>query len=173
MEDRGHLEDFVVRNRFPAGANHLAEGMGHAKHFVVMAIIKIPFDGRRELVHPAFKMDGGLAILTAEVVRLYRLGHGPAKYFRLKQTGAMVGFVGALTNEHFCDQCNKMRLTADGKVRPCLGNHVEVDLRAALRSGASDDALRELLETALRVKPFEHQFRNQYQPCRPMTAIGG
>jgi len=102
-----------------------------------------------------------------------RLGHGPAKYFLLKQTGAMVGFVGALTNEHFCDNCNKMRLTADGKVRPCLGNHVEVDLRAALRSGASDGALRELLETALRVKPLEHQFRNQYQPCRPMTAIGG
>jgi cyclic pyranopterin phosphate synthase len=102
-----------------------------------------------------------------------RLGHGPAKYFRLKQTGAMVGFVGALTNEHFCDNCNKMRLTADGKVRPCLGNHVEVDLRAALRGGASDDALRELLETALRVKPLEHQFRHQYQPCRPMTAIGG
>ena len=102
-----------------------------------------------------------------------RLGHGPAKYYLLKQTGAMVGFVGALTNEHFCDNCNKMRLTADGKVRPCLGNHVEVDLRAALRSGASDGALRELLETALRVKPLEHQFRNQYQPCRPMTAIGG
>jgi len=102
-----------------------------------------------------------------------RLGHGPAKYFLLKQTGAMVGFVGALTNGHFCDNCNKMRLTADGKVRPCLGNHVEVDLRAALRSGASDGALRELLETALRVKPLEHQFRNQYQPCRPMTAIGG
>jgi len=102
-----------------------------------------------------------------------RLGHGPAKYFLLKQTGAMVGFVGALTNEHFCDNCNKMRLTADGKVRPCLGNHIEVDLRAALRSGASDGALKELLETALRVKPLEHQFRANYTPCRPMTAIGG
>jgi cyclic pyranopterin phosphate synthase len=102
-----------------------------------------------------------------------RLGHGPAKYFLLKQTGAMVGFVGALTNGHFCDNCNKMRLTADGKVRPCLGNHVEVDLRAVLRTGANDGMLRELLETALRVKPLEHQFRHQYQPCRPMTAIGG
>jgi len=103
----------------------------------------------------------------------HRLGHGPAKYFLLKQTGATVGFIGALTNEHFCDNCNKMRLTADGKVRPCLGNHVEVDLRAALRNGVSDGVLRELLETALRLKPLEHQFRNQYQPCRPMTAIGG
>ena len=102
-----------------------------------------------------------------------RLGHGPARYYLLRRTGALVGFIGALTNQHFCDHCNKMRLTADGKVRPCLGNHIEVDLRAALRSGAGDAALRELLEVALRLKPFEHQFRNQYQPCRPMTAIGG
>ena len=102
-----------------------------------------------------------------------KLGHGPAQYYLLKQTGALVGFIGALTNEHFCDNCNKMRLTADGKVRPCLGNHIEVDLRAALRHGANDQVLHELLESALRVKSQEHQFRNQYQPCRPMTAIGG
>jgi len=102
-----------------------------------------------------------------------KLGHGPAKYYLLKQTGALVGFIGALTNQHFCDSCNKMRLTADGRIRPCLGNHVEVDLRTVLRHGAADGALRELLEMALRLKPQEHQFRNQYQPCRPMTAIGG
>jgi len=102
-----------------------------------------------------------------------RLGHGPAKYYLLKQTGALVGFIGALTNEHFCENCNKMRLTADGKVRPCLGNHAEVDLRAALRHGADDAVLRELLESALRSKPLEHEFRNNYQPGRPMTAIGG
>jgi GTP 3',8-cyclase len=102
-----------------------------------------------------------------------RLGHGPARYYLLRRTGALVGFIGALTNEHFCDHCNKMRLTADGKVRPCLGNHIEVDLRAALRHGADDGVLKDLLESALRVKPLEHQFRNQYQPCRPMTAIGG
>jgi cyclic pyranopterin phosphate synthase len=102
-----------------------------------------------------------------------KLGHGPARYYLLKHTGALVGFIGALTNEHFCEQCNKMRLTADGKVRPCLGNHIEVDLRAALRHGAADGALKELLKTALRLKPLEHQFRTNYQPCRPMTAIGG
>jgi len=102
-----------------------------------------------------------------------KLGHGPAKYYLLKQTGALVGFIGAMTNEHFCEQCNKMRLTADGKVRPCLGNHIEVDLRAALRQGADDVELKALFETALRLKPLEHQFRANYQPCRPMTAIGG
>ncbi len=59
-----------------------------------------------------------------------RLGHGPAKYYMFKQTGALVCFIGAMTNEHFCENCNKMRLTADGKVRPGLGNHAEVDLRS-------------------------------------------
>ncbi len=102
-----------------------------------------------------------------------KLGHGPAQYYLLKQTGAMIGFIGAMTNQHFCDHCNKMRLTADGRVRPCLGNHIEVDLRTALRQGADDFALKDLLETALKLKPLEHQFRANYQPCRPMTAIGG
>ncbi|HEU6447785.1 MAG TPA: GTP 3',8-cyclase MoaA [Verrucomicrobiae bacterium] len=102
-----------------------------------------------------------------------RIGHGPAKYFRLKQTGALVGFIGALTNLHFCEACNKMRLTADGKIRPCLGDHGEIDLRAALRNSADDLELRKIFEEALRVKPLEHQFRNAYQPARPMTAIGG
>lgn len=102
-----------------------------------------------------------------------KIGHGPAKYYLLKQTGALVGFIGAMTNQHFCDNCNKMRLTADGRIRPCLGNHIEVDLRTVMRQGADDVALRGLLETALKLKPFEHQFRANYQPCRPMTAIGG
>jgi GTP 3',8-cyclase len=100
------------------------------------------------------------------------IGHGPATYYQLKQTGALVGFIGALTNLHFCDHCNKMRLTSDGKIRPCLGNHGELDLRTVLRNGG-DDAVREVFLEALRLKPLEHQFRNQYQPQRPMTAIGG
>lgn len=102
-----------------------------------------------------------------------RIGNGPAAYYLLKQTGTLVGFIGALTNLHFCENCNKMRLTADGKIRPCLGNHGELDLRAVVRNGGDDDALREVFLEALRVKPLEHEFRNQYQPQRPMTAIGG
>ena len=101
------------------------------------------------------------------------LGFGPAKYFQLKHTGALVGFIGAMTNLHFCETCNKMRLTADGKIRPCLGDHGEIDLREALRHTPDDAAVRELLLVALQRKPLEHQFRGSYQPCRPMTAIGG
>ncbi|HKW28137.1 MAG TPA: GTP 3',8-cyclase MoaA [Verrucomicrobiae bacterium] len=102
-----------------------------------------------------------------------KIGHGPAKYFLLKQTGALVGFVGALTNLQFCENCNKMRLTSDGKIRPCLGDHGEIDLREALRNHSDDTVLRQLFLEALRLKPQEHQFRDLYQPLRPMTAIGG
>jgi len=102
-----------------------------------------------------------------------KLGHGPAKYYQLKQTGSLVGFIGALTNLHFCESCNKMRLTADGKIRPCLGNHGEIDLRDALRAGSDDETLKNLFLEAFRQKPLEHQFRENYQPVRPMTAIGG
>lgn len=102
-----------------------------------------------------------------------QLGHGPAKYYLLKQTGALVGFIGALTNQHFCEQCNKMRITADGKIRPCLGDHGELDLRKALRESDEDEPLKRIFLAALQGKPLEHQFRNQYQPSRPMTAIGG
>ena len=102
------------------------------------------------------------------------LGWGPAKYYRLRHTGALVGFIGAMTNPHFCDTCNKIRLTADGKIRPCLGDHAELDLRDTLRHHApDDDALRSLLQAALQRKPLAHSFREAYQPCRPMTFIGG
>jgi cyclic pyranopterin phosphate synthase len=102
-----------------------------------------------------------------------RLGHGPARYYLLKKTGALVGFIGALTNLHFCEMCNKMRLTADGKIRPCLGDHGEIDLRVTLRHNGDDESLRDIFLEALRLKPLDHQFRGQYQPLRPMTAIGG
>jgi cyclic pyranopterin phosphate synthase len=102
-----------------------------------------------------------------------KYGNGPAQYFRLPAMGATVGFIGAITNLHFCDACNKMRLTADGKIRPCLGNHGEVDLKPALRGQFDPAGLRALFLAALRDKPPEHTFRDNYHPGRIMTAIGG
>lgn len=102
-----------------------------------------------------------------------RLGWGPAKYYRLKRVGAMVGFIGALTDQHFCETCNKIRLTADGKIRPCLGQHEEIDLRGALRTPSDHQTVQSLLLDAIRRKPQEHQFCGKYQPQRPMTSIGG
>jgi cyclic pyranopterin phosphate synthase len=101
------------------------------------------------------------------------LGFGPAKYFRLKKRGVTAGFIGALSDLHFCERCNKMRLTCDGKLRPCLGNHLETDLKPALRPQVDAEHLHKLICETLVQKPSEHLFRENYQPQRVMTAIGG
>lgn len=102
----------------------------------------------------------------------YRPGHGPARYWRDTATGARLGFIGAITTTDFCATCNKLRLTADGKIRPCLGRHGELDLHAALASG-DPSALDQLLAQAIAAKPENHEFTADYSPARPMTAIGG
>ena len=104
---------------------------------------------------------------------LESFGFGPARYFRLKKRGVTVGLIGALSDLHFCERCNKMRLTCDGKLRPCLGNHLEMDLKPALRPQLDAVRLRELICETLGQKPSAHQFRENYQPQRVMTAIGG
>jgi cyclic pyranopterin phosphate synthase len=101
------------------------------------------------------------------------LGFGPAKYFRLKRRGVTVGLIGALSDLHFCERCNKMRLTCDGKLRPCLGNHLETDLKPALRPELDAAKLGALFQSTLMQKPPEHLFRSNYHPQRVMTAIGG
>jgi GTP 3',8-cyclase len=103
-----------------------------------------------------------------------RLGNGPAVYYRAGNLPIRLGFIGAMTNLHFCESCNKVRLTADGKLRPCLGAHLEYDLKPVLRAKDSTDAaLREVFVQTIRNKPEEHEFRNNYQPGRKMVAIGG
>jgi GTP 3',8-cyclase len=102
-----------------------------------------------------------------------KMGHGPARYYRLQKAGALVGFIGALTNLHFCESCNKVRLTADGHLRPCLGHHGEFDLKPALRPLVDRNEISSRLDQALAEKPPEHEFRNNWQPHRIMTAIGG
>ena len=99
------------------------------------------------------------------------LGHGPARYYKLSHSGATVGFIGALTDAGFCAGCNKIRLTADGRIRPCLGRHNELDLIGTLRH--NHGSIEEVLERAISAKPKDHEFRECYQPGRPMTAIGG
>ena len=101
-----------------------------------------------------------------------RIGNGPARYYRLKRTGALVGVIGALTEACFCERCNKMRVTADGLLRPCLGDALEFDLKPALRGGSDEDVVQ-VFCAALAKKPLAHGFKDVYQPARPMTAIGG
>ncbi|TDU80945.1 cyclic pyranopterin phosphate synthase [Prosthecobacter fusiformis] len=99
--------------------------------------------------------------------------NGPAMYYAVPGTEQKIGFIGAMTNLHFCESCNKLRLTSDGKLRPCLGSWLEFDLRSVLRSGCTDAELADFIHHVVARKPKEHDFRDNYQPNRRMIAIGG
>lgn len=99
--------------------------------------------------------------------------NGPATYYQIPGRNQRIGFIGAMTNLHFCESCNKLRLTCDGKLRPCLGSFLEFDIMKPLRAGASDDDLRQFFIDVVERKPEQHDFRNNYQPDRKMIAIGG
>ena len=99
------------------------------------------------------------------------LGFGPASYYEFPGAEGTVGFISAMSN-HFCSRCNRLRLTADGKVRPCLFSDLEYDLRTLLRTpGATDDDILGVFERALAMKPDEHH--NRVGTERNMSQIGG
>ena len=108
---------------------------------------------------------------------------GPARYFRLEGAVGVIGFISPLSN-HFCSECNRLRLTSDGKLRPCLFSETEIDLKTAIRSGAPDDEIQRLIRLAVAVKPKGHNIEIQDEklrtimqsktdPARPMSRIGG
>lgn len=99
--------------------------------------------------------------------------NGPASYFQIPGRGQRIGFIGAMTNLHFCESCNKLRLTCDGKLRPCLGSYLEFDIMEVMRAGASDAELERFFLHVVERKPQQHDFRENYQPGRKMVAIGG
>ena len=99
--------------------------------------------------------------------------NGPATYYQIPGRQQRIGFIGAMTNLHFCESCNKLRLTCDGKLRPCLGSYLEFDIMKPLRAGASDEELKQFFLDVVDRKPEQHDFRSNYKPGRKMVAIGG
>lgn len=99
---------------------------------------------------------------------------GPAEMYRLDGAAGQLGFISPLSN-HFCDTCNRMRLTADGKLRTCLFSDQEIDLRELLRSGVSDQCLEQAIAEAIKSKPKGHSISEpSFKKCRRnMSAIGG
>src|SRR4030042_3331442 len=85
---------------------------------------------------------------------------GPARYFKFDGAVGVIGFISPLSN-HFCMECNRLRLTADGKLRPCLFSETEIDLKPALRGGASDDEIERLVRLSIEVKPKGHTTKLQ------------
>ena len=99
---------------------------------------------------------------------------GPADLYRLENAKGKIGFINAISC-HFCSTCNRLRLTADGKLRPCLFSDKEFDIRMAMRQGDSDEELKTLLLTALSNKPKGHAItKPSFKKCaREMVKIGG
>ena len=107
-----------------------------------------------------------------------------AKWHTRKQL--FIGFISALTH-HFCADCNRLRITADGKLRPCLFSETEIDLKPALRGSSSDEEIERLLRLSIEVKPEGHTLNRGAEmhggkrssgnsvpvALKPMSRIGG
>jgi len=99
---------------------------------------------------------------------------GPARLFKLPGAAGEIGFISPIS-DHFCSSCNRLRLTADGKLRTCLFSEEEVDVKLLLRSAGSDEDLEKKLDEAMARKPLRHGVvGGVMKRChRPMVKIGG
>ncbi len=103
-----------------------------------------------------------------------RIGNGPARYEISQQLVGRIGWIDAMSHK-FCQSCNRIRLTSDGMLKPCLCFGDRIDIRKALRSGCTDQELLTILKYAIEQKPMSHCFeqREYISEARTMTEIGG
>jgi cyclic pyranopterin phosphate synthase len=101
-------------------------------------------------------------------------GAGPSQNYRIPRGQGVIGFISPIT-KHFCESCRRLRLTADGKIRPCLLSDTEIDVKSPMRGGCSDAELERLLRAALEIKPERHFVTESPGRCteRTMSRIGG
>jgi len=126
-----------------------------------------------DLVCTANKMKQQIEEI-GELVYIEEESTGPAVRYRFKKSPGEIGFINPISC-HFCKTCNRIRLTPDGNLRPCLFSDDEIDLKPFLRGNCSDDTLLGALHQALAMKPEKHQITKiQFKKCqRTMSAIGG
>lgn len=113
--------------------------------------------------------DAGLGDIMPVEKRAAPGGWGPARYYRFGDAPGTIGVITPLSH-HFCGECNRLRLTADGRLRTCLFSDEELDVRTVLRQG-SDEDVRDIIKTALATKPESHNMR--VGTLRGMSQIGG
>ena len=145
----------------PVGDSAGYDGMGWGKQDVV------PCEELIETINARAISDGLGPLKPAGGHR--PSGWGPARYYEFEGAKGTVGFISPLSR-HFCSECNRLRLTADGKIRPCLFSDRELDLRGALRNGTDADIRAVFLE-AIGIKPDDHH--DKVGTERGMSKIGG
>ncbi len=145
----------------PVGNASGVDGCGWGKADV------IPSEELFELINEQAQAQGLEPLRPAGGSR--PIGWGPARYFEFPDALGTVGFISPLSR-HFCSECNRLRVTAEGRIRPCLFSDTEYDVRAALRAG-DDEGARAVLYEALGAKPDEHH--DKVGTERNMSQIGG
>ncbi|MBI5309537.1 MAG: GTP 3',8-cyclase MoaA [Actinobacteria bacterium] len=100
--------------------------------------------------------------------------HATARVFRFADGDGEIGFINPVS-QPFCGECDRVRLTADGKLRTCLFSHYETNLRDPLRGGAGDEELRQVIRDAVWRKELKHAIGDEgfRKPARTMSSIGG
>jgi cyclic pyranopterin phosphate synthase len=137
----------------------------------------MPFKGVVEFV-PSIELRQHISLLGKLEPCASITGNGPAMYYRLPGARGTIGFISPLTETSFCSRCNRMRLTSDGKLRPCLLREDEIDLKLPLRSdeiGAPMKELKRLILKAVASKPEHHHLNEGVARLvnRKMSQIGG
>ena len=100
-------------------------------------------------------------------------GAGPARYVQVAGTDLKIGFITPIS-QHFCDTCNRVRMSATGTLYMCLGDEHKYELRPLLRKGISDDALDQVILDAINLKPLKHEFNEKPEKViRFMSMTGG
>ena len=151
--------------------------LARSSEYQVRFIEFMPLDGDRAW-EPDSVLSGeelrGLIHAIHPLEELEREPHSTARVFRFRDGGGEIGFVNPVS-EPFCADCNRLRLTADGKLRTCLFSIRETDLREPLRAGASDEELAAIVRDAAWRKELKHRVNEPgfVPPPRTMSAIGG
>jgi cyclic pyranopterin phosphate synthase len=100
-------------------------------------------------------------------------GSGPARYLRVTGRRLKIGFITPMS-QHFCESCNRVRLSSEGTLYLCLGQQDKLELRPLLRQGVSDDELKSRVVAAIHRKPERHQFNERPErTLRLMSMTGG
>ena len=104
-----------------------------------------------------------------------RYGNGPCHYYKIEGFQGKIGFISAMTHK-FCDQCNRVRMTAEGYLKACLQYQTGTDLKSLMRSGCKDEELTEAIQKVIWEKPVSHHFTSveaESDEERLMSQIGG
>jgi cyclic pyranopterin phosphate synthase len=156
------IEDFVI----------FSDRFGVDVRFIELMPVGGKFFSKEHFI-AASEMREKVESMFGELEPIKGKGNGPAKLFKVKGTNARIGFITAIS-EHFCDSCNRLRLTSDGKLRLCLMRDDEIDLKSIIR-GDNPEKLREAIRIALERKSMVNGIEalKSIGCDRKMFTIGG